>query len=49
MYVLPCQKTFKKSRAIVRKTPEMLSATEILLVSTVKRLVVEQGRLLKRE
>ena len=39
----------KNPRAIVRKTPEMLSATEILLVSTVKRLVVEQGRLLKRE
>ena len=34
-----CQKTFKISRAIVRETPGMLSATEILLALTIKRLV----------
>ena len=42
-------KTFKISRAIVWETPEMMSATDILSASTVKRLAVEQGRFLKRE
>ena len=45
----PAKRQFKISRAIVRVTTEMLSATGILSASTVKRLVVEQGRLLKRE
>ena len=40
---------FKISRAVVRDTKKMLSATEILSASTVKRLVVDQGRFLKRE
>ena len=42
---------FEISRAIAQVTPEMLGATEIeiLSTSTVKRLVVEQGRYLKRE
>ena len=42
---------FEISRAIVQVTPEMLGATEIeiLSTSTVKRLVIEQGRYLKRE
>ena len=48
-YPLSCQKTFKISRAIVRETSKMLTAREILSASTVKRLVVEQGRFLKRE
>ena len=39
----------KISRAIVQEIPKMLSATEILSASTVKRLVVEQGRFLRRE
>ena len=34
---------------MVRETPEMLSATVILSASIVKRLVVEQGRFLKRD
>ena len=37
----------KKSRAIVRVTPEVLSTTEILSASNVKKLAVEQGRFLK--
>ena len=37
------------SRAIVGETPEMFSATENLSASIAKRLVVEQGRVLKRE
>ena len=40
---------FKISRAVVRDTKKMLRATEILSASTVKRLVVDQGRFLKRE
>ena len=42
---------FEISRAIVQVTPEMLGATEIEILSTatVKRLVIEQGRYLKRE
>ena len=40
---------FKISRAIVRETPEPMSATEILSTSTIKRSVVEQARFLKRE
>ena len=48
-YALSCQKKFKLLRAIVRETPEMLSVTKILSVSTVKRLVVEQGRFLNRD
>ena len=40
---------FKISRAVVGKTPKMLSATKILSALTVKRLVVKQGRFLKRE
>ena len=38
-----------KYQELVRETPEMLSAKEILSASTVKRLVVEQGRFLKRK
>ena len=45
----PVKKTFKISRAIVRETPEMLSAKEILSASNVKRIVVELGRCLKTE
>ena len=45
----PYLDTFHAVRATVRVTPEVLSATEILSVSTVKRLVVEQGRFLTRE
>ena len=41
--------TFKISRAIIRVTAEVFSPTEILLPSTVKRLVGEKGRFLKRE
>ena len=41
--------TFDISRDMVRVTPEMLSATEIFSASTIKRLVVEQGRFQKRE
>ena len=37
------------SRAIVRETLEMLSATKILSASTLKRLAVEQGRFLKKK
>ena len=37
------------SRTTVRETPKMFCAAEILSVSTVKRLVLEQGRFLKRE
>ena len=48
-YTLSCQKAFKVSRAIVRVTPEVNSATEILSASTVKRLVAKQDRFLKRE
>ena len=46
---LSCQKTFKISRAVVRETPKMLSATEIISASTVNILVVEQDRIRKRE
>ena len=35
------------SRAIVQLTPEVLSATEILSASTVKRIPVKQRRFLK--
>ena len=45
-YALSCQKTFKISRAIVQETSKMLSVTEILSASTVKRLLLEQGRFL---
>ena len=41
--------TFKISRAIVGKTPNMVSVTKILSASTAKRLEVGQGRFLKRE
>ena len=37
------------SRAIVRETPKRLNAAKIVLVSTVKRLEIEQGTFLKRE
>ena len=37
----PVKKIFKISRAIVRKTPDMLGSTKILSASTVKRLVVD--------
>ena len=47
-YALFCQKTFKISRSIVRVTPEVLSTTEVLSASIVKRLDLEQGRFLKR-
>ena len=43
------KKTFKISRAIVHVTPEVLSVTDNLSASTVKRLAVEQGKFLKRE
>ena len=46
---LSSQNTLKISKAIVRETPEILSATDILLASIVKRLVVDQGSYLKRE
>ena len=36
-----CQETFKISKTLAQETPEMLSATEILSDSTVKRLVVK--------
>ena len=45
----PVERTFKISRAIVRETPRMLKATEILSSPTVKIIVAEQGRFLKRE
>ena len=41
--------TYKISRSIVRETPEMLKGTKILSASTIKRLVVEKGRILKRK
>ena len=41
--------TFKILRAVARVTPQVLNTTEILSTSTVKKLVVEQGRFLKRE
>ena len=41
-------KKIKKSRAIVGVTPEELSATEILSASTIKRLLVKQGRFIKK-
>ena len=40
---------FNTSRTIVRVTPEMLSATEIVSSSVVHRSIVDQGRFLKRE
>ena len=40
-YTPPCQETFKISKTLAQETPEMLSATEILSDSTVKRLVVK--------
>ena len=43
----PVKQTFKISTAIVRETPEMLSAKEILSASNVKRIIVELGRCLK--
>ena len=49
LYALSSQNIFKISRAIVQETKKMLSATEILSASVVKRLVGEQGRFLKRE
>ena len=45
----PVKRHFKISKAMVRVTPEVLSATEILSASTVKRLAIEQGRFLKRQ
>ena len=39
----------KISRAINQETPEIMSAAEILSALTIKRLVVEQGRFLKRK
>ena len=39
----------KISRAKVQLTPEVLSATEILSASIAKKLVVKQGRFLKKE
>ena len=41
--------TFKISRALVRETPKMLSATKIPSAPNAKRLEVEQARFLKRE
>ena len=38
-YGLSCQEKFKISRAIVRVTPEVMWAIEILLASIVKKLV----------
>ena len=48
-YALFRQITFKISRAIVRETTKILSATKILSESTAKRSEVEKGRFLKRE
>ena len=45
----PVKRHFKISKAMVRVTPEALSATEVLSASTVKRLAIEQGRFLKRQ
>ena len=45
---LSCQKTLKISKAIVRVTPEVLSARENLSASTIIRLVAEQARVLKK-
>ena len=48
-YALSCLKTLKISRAIVEVTLEVLSVAKILSASIIKRLVVEQSRILKRE
>ena len=40
---------FVTSKAIVRVTPGVLSATETLSALTVKTLVVEQGSFIKTE
>ena len=39
----PVKNKLKILRTIVQETPEILSATEILSVSTVKRLIVKYG------
>ena len=49
MLALSCQKRFKLSRYIDLEALAMLSATGILSASITKRLVIEQGRLLKKE
>ena len=48
MYGLSCPNTFKISRAIVQKTSEVLSITEILPASNVGRLIVQQGKFIER-
>ena len=48
MYGLSCPNTFKISRAIVQKTSEVLSITEILPASNVRRLRVQQGKFIER-
>ena len=45
----PIKRHFKISGAMVRETPEMLIVAEILSLSIFERLVLEQGRFLKRE
>ena len=45
--ILP--KDIKTSTAIVQRKPVFLSAKEIILILTVERLAVENGRFLKRE
>lgn len=42
-------KTFNTSRAIVRVPLKVLSVTEILSTSTIKKSAVEQGMFLKKD
>ena len=45
----PVKRHLKIPRAIVRETPKILSATNLLSALSLKRLVVQEGRFLKRE